>query len=115
MHGDFNAIAVGGRQNADFRANFGLINLDATRSRTFTTMFFGASTQSMTVTLPPLSMTELAVPAITPTDTGYFLFDVFPNDPDDFLWNGFVVTADNITGDAWYSPITLYPTTVVEY
>jgi hypothetical protein len=115
IHGDFNGIAVGGRQNADFRANFGLINLDATRSRTFTAMFFGASTISMTVTLPPLSMAELAVPAITPTDTGYFLFGVFPNDTDDFFWNGFVVTADNLTGDAWLSPVALYPSTVVEY
>ena len=115
IHGDFNGIAIGGRQNADFRANFGLINLDATRSRTFTAMFFGASTMSMTVTLPPLSMAELAVPAITPTDTGYFLFDAFPNDTDDFFWNGFVVTADNLTGDAWLSPVALYPTTVVEY
>jgi hypothetical protein len=38
-----------------------------------------------------------------------------PSDLDDFFWTGFVVTADNLTGDAWYSPITLYPTTVVEY
>jgi hypothetical protein len=114
-HGDFNFIAAGARQNDAFRANFGLINLDMTRSRTFTVMFFAGSTASMTVTLPPLSMSELAVPAFTPTDTGYFLFDVFPNDFDDFNWNGFVVTADNVTGDAWYSPITLYPTTVVEY
>ena len=114
-HGDFNAIAVGGRQNADFRANFGLINLDATRSRTFTAMFFAGSTASMTVTLPPLSMAELAVPAFTPTDTGYFLFAVFPNDLDDFQWNAFVVTADNITGDAWYSPVALFPTNVIEY
>ena len=114
-HGDFNAIAAGARQNDAFRANFGLINLDTTRSRTFTVMFFAGSTASMTVTLPPLSMAELAVPAFTPTDTGYFLFDVFPNDLDDFFWTAFVVTADNITGDAWYSPTTLYPTTVVEY
>jgi hypothetical protein len=115
IHGDFNGIAVGGRQNADYRANFGLINLDAARSRTFTALFFGASTMSMTVTLPPLSMAELAVPAITPMDNGYFLANFFPNDTDDFFWNGFVVTADNITGDAWYAPVTLFPTAVVEY
>jgi hypothetical protein len=115
IHGDFNGIAVGGRQNSDFRANFGLVNLDATRSRTFTALFFGTSTMSMSVTLPPLSMAEVAVPAITPTDNGYFLANFFPNDTDDFQWNGFVVTADNVTGDAWYSPVTLFPTTVTEY
>jgi hypothetical protein len=115
IHGDFNGIAVGGRQNADFRANFGLINLDATRSRTFTALFFGGSSMQMSVTLPPLSMAELAVPAITPTDSGYFLANFFPNDTDDFQWNGFVVTADNISGDAWLSPVALFPTTVVEY
>ena len=114
-HGDFNAIAVGGRQNADFRSNFGVVNLDPLHSRTFTILFIGTSTVTLTVTLPPLSMAELAVPAITPADTGYFLFAVFPNDLDDFFWNGFVVTADNITGDAWYSPITIYPTTFAEY
>ena len=114
-HGDFNYVAAGARQNADFRANFGLVNLDANRSRTFTVMFFAGSTASMTVTVPPLSMVELAAATFTPTDTGYFLFDVFPNDFDDFFWTGFVVTADNVTGDAWYSPITRYPSTVVEY
>jgi hypothetical protein len=115
IHGDFNGIAVGGRQNADFRANFGLINLDATRSRTFTAIFIGASTMQMSVTLPPLSMAELAVPAITPTADGYFLAGFFPVDTDDFEWNGFVVSADNLSGDAWLSPVTLLPTNVVEY
>lgn len=115
VHGDFNGIAVGGRQNADFRSNFLLINLDATRSRTFTAIFVAGSTAQMSVTLPPLSMVELAVPAVTPTGTGYLIASFFPNDTDDFQWNAAIVTADNISGDAWYSPMALLPTAVTEY
>lgn len=111
IQGDFNGIALGGRQSSAFRANYGVINLDANSSRTFTAVFIGGGTAQATVTLPPLSMQEIAVPSsLAPTSNGYFLFSIFPNDTANFSWNAFVVSADQTTGDAWYSPITLLPT-----
>jgi hypothetical protein len=99
--------AVGSRQNSDFRANWLAWNLD-TVPRQFTGTFVGGNTVQASVSLPPLSMQELAVPStLVPTANGYFLSAFFPNDNADFPWNAGVVTADNITGDAWFGPCTL--------
>ena len=116
IHGDFNAIAVGGRQNTAFRANYTVVNLDATRSRTFTAIFIGGGTAQATVSLPPLSMQQVAVPSsLVPGTNGYFVSVFFPNDTDDFQWSASLDSADNITGDAWHSPIAFLPTAAVEY
>jgi hypothetical protein len=56
-------------------------------------------------------MAELAVPStFTPAANGYFATVFFTNDIDDFQWNAFVVSADKLDGDAWYSPVALLPT-----
>lgn len=107
IHGDFPCLAVGGRQNNDFRANWLAVNLDMV-PRQFTAIFVGGNTIQTSVSLPALSMQELAVPStLVPTANGYFLSGFFPNDNADFLWNAGVVSADNITGDAWFGPCTL--------
>jgi hypothetical protein len=107
IHGDFPCLAVGGRQNNDFRANWLAVNLD-TVPRQFTGTFVGGNTVQATVSLPPLSMQELAVPSsLVPTANGYFLSAFFPNDNAEFPWNAGIVSADNITGDSWFGPCTL--------
>lgn len=113
IHGDFQAIAVGGRQNSSFRCNFGLVNLDLNFSRTWTVTFIGNSGSSQqTVTIQPFSMQELAVPAGVGGGDGYILVVFTPSDTADFEWTAFVVSADNITGDAWLSPAVLLPVSV---
>jgi hypothetical protein len=104
IHGDVNAIIVGVRQNNDFRANYGLVNLDPVNSRTWNVSAIAGNSSSWQVTLPPVSMQQYATPSsVTPTSSGYFLFQLTPTLTTDFQWYGFANSADNITGDAWFS------------
>lgn len=116
IHGDFVVGAIGGRQNNDFRSNYGLINLDSfTRSFTVIVTSGGVNT-TLSATLSGISMVQLALPSTLPTGgNGYIVVQVFPNDNADFMWNSFVTTADNLTGDAWLSPAVVYPSNVIEY
>jgi hypothetical protein len=116
IHGDVNAIAVGGRQNADFRSNYGIVNLDAS-TRSFTVIITsGGVNTTLSVNVPAVSMVQLALPATLPTGgNGYIVLQFFPNDNADYQWNAFVTTADNLTGDAYLSPSAGYPSAVLEY
>ena len=106
IHGSGNVLVIGARQNADFRSNFGLVNLDILNPRTFTIDIGAAGGGSVqtTATIPPLSMTQLAVPStLTPGPNGYMTFTFIPPTGTDFPWYAFGTSADNVTGDAWYS------------
>lgn len=104
IHGDVNALVFGLRQNDAFRANYGLVNLDPVNSRTWTVTAIAGSSSSWSVTLPPVSMQQLALPSsVTPTSNGYLLLQYTPSLASDFQWYGFANSADNITGDAWFN------------
>jgi len=116
IHGDVNAISVGGRQNADFRSNYGIVNLDAS-TRSFTVIITsGGVNTTLSVNVPAVSMVQLAFPTTLPTGgNGYVVVQFFPNDNADYQWNAFVTTADNLTGDAYLSPSAVYPSSVFDY
>lgn len=104
IHGNVGALVFGARQNNDFRANYGLVNLDPVNSRAWTVTAIAGNTSSWTVTLPPVSMQQYATPSsVAPTSSGYFLYQFNPTLTTDFQWSGFVNSADNITGDAWFN------------
>ena len=104
IHGDVNALVFGLRQNDAFRANYGLVNLDPVNSRTWTVTSIAGNTTSWSVTLPPVSMGQFALPAtVAPTSTGYQLLQYTPSLTTDFQWYGFANSADNVTGDAWFN------------
>ena len=116
IHGDVNAISVGGRQNADFRSNYGIVNLDAS-TRSFTVIITsGGVNTTLSVNVPAVSMVQLAFPTTLPTGgNGYVVVQFFPNDNADYQWNAFITTADNLTGDAYLSPVAVYPSSVFDY
>ena len=111
IHGFNGAIALGLRQNAAFRTNVGLVNLDPVNTRTWTvTILTGGTPTSFAIALAPLSMQLVAVPAlITPSQKeGYIsvLFVPSAAPATDFRWSAFGVSADNITGDSWLNLAT---------
>lgn len=104
IQGDVQALVFGVRQNDAFRANYGLVNLDPVNSRTWTVTAVAGNSSSWTVTLPPVSMQQFAVPStVAPTSSGYFFLQYTPA-LTGFQWYGFANTADNFTGDAWFTP-----------
>jgi hypothetical protein len=110
IHGLNGAIAIGLRQNAGFRTNIGIVNLDPVNTRSWTVTILSSGTPtSFTIALAPLSMQLIAVPAtITPSQNGYLSVTYVPSATPgtDFKWSAFGVTADNITGDSWLSLAT---------
>ena len=110
IHGFNGAIALGLRQNAAFRTNFGIVNLDPVNPRSWTvTIRSSGAPTSLPISLQPLSMQLVAVPTtITPSPDGYLSITFLPAAAPgtDFRWSAFGVTADNITGDSWLSLAT---------
>lgn len=110
IHGFNGAIVLGCRQNAAFRTNFGIVNLDPANTRSWTvTIRSGGAPTILPISLAPLSMQLVAVPTtITPSQDGYLTITFVPSATPgtDFRWSAFGVTADNITGDSWLSLAT---------
>jgi hypothetical protein len=103
VFGSTTATAIGLRQDAGFRSNVGIVNLDPNSAHTWTVRVVGiGQSTSFNVTVPALSMVQTAVPAgFTP---GYFFAELTPDASigvED--WSCYGVTADNTTGDAWVS------------
>ena len=106
IHGPGEVAVIGARQNANFRANFGVVNLDVlnTRTWTITILTTTGSTATATATIPPLSMGLLAVPSTVDGGTnGYLLQHFTPPSSMTSAWYAFGTSADQHNGDAWYS------------
>jgi hypothetical protein len=108
--GNASALSVGVRQNSDFRSNYGIVNLDPFNSHTWTVNIIGGGAPlSGMVTVLPLSMQLLAAPStLIPSSSGYFVYTFNPSVSLSSPWSAFGVTADNVTGDAWFSPALQY-------
>jgi hypothetical protein len=106
IHGPGEVAVIGARQNANFRANFGVVNLDVLNARTWTVTVITTtgSTATATATIPPLSMGQVAVPSTVDGGTnGYLLLHFTPPSSMSAAWYAFGTSADQINGDAWYS------------
>jgi hypothetical protein len=99
--GSLPATLMGLKQNAQFRTNVGVVNLDtaASHSWTFTSIATGAVT-SMTV--PPCSMNLTGAASGSASPSGNVAFTVRSN-ASGFWWSGFGSSTDNVTGDGWVS------------
>lgn len=104
LMGPTGAGSLGLRQDADFRTNGGIVNLD-TSPHTFTITVLGLSPPTLassTATVPPFSM---FLGSVASGDFGDLavLFQPESTAPN-FSWTAFATTVDNKTGDGWVSP-----------
>jgi hypothetical protein len=96
------AISLGLRQDADFRTNFGIVNVDET-DRIFKVTFIGEKmTTTLTLTVKAFGMIQQGIPA---GDYGALqIVYQCTNAGSDFVtWVGYASSTDNITGDGWVS------------
>jgi hypothetical protein len=102
LFGKPRAVVMGMRQDADFRTNALIVNLD-TFARTWRVTVFGSNntTAQFDVTVQPLSMRLEPISAGTFGDLS-LRFDVLGGNAN-FGWFAFGSSVDNITGDAWSS------------
>jgi hypothetical protein len=97
------AVALGLRQDANFRTNFGIVNID-TVDHIFKVSFIGEKAQSsVNVTVKAYGMIQQGMPA---GDYGAVsvLYQVTDASASSFVtWIGYASSTDNITGDGWVS------------
>jgi hypothetical protein len=96
-------VALGLRQDADFRTNVGIVNVDAS-PHTFKLSLVGEKTQTtLTITVPAYGMIQQAIPA---GDYGALqvIYQVTDASSTTLVsWVGYASSTDNITGDGWVS------------
>lgn len=107
MHGEYEAIILGLRQDADFRTNFGIVN-NSDVDITFLLTVIPDATASgelpqRTVTVPSGGMILQSIPAgsFGPLSLLVNVTEDIAND--DFAWIAFASSTDNVTGDGWVS------------
>jgi len=96
-------VALGLRQDADFRTNVGIVNVDAS-PHAFKLSFVGEKTQTtLTITVPAYGMVQQAIPA---GDYGalQIIYQVTDASTTTLVsWVGYASSTDNVTGDGWVS------------
>lgn len=101
--GDFTAYAMGLRQDANFRTNVGIVNLD-TVAHTWTVKSLTGAQSSVTV--QPYSLSQGSIAAGSAPASGYVTLMITPTDSADFFWSAYGTSVDNVTGDGWVSRAT---------
>jgi len=101
---DFTAFALGLRQDASYRTNVGVVNLD-TAAHTWTVKSLNNTGKSFTMTVPPFSLAQTGVPADF-GGTGGNLSVTFDVSATDIFWSAYASSVDNVTGDGWVSRAT---------
>jgi hypothetical protein len=95
-------VSLGLRQDADYRTNWGIVNVDDV-AHAFKVTFLGENnqSQSVNVTVPAFGMTQQPAPAGT-FGALNIVFDV--TDTNNFIsWLAYASSTDNTTGDGWVS------------
>jgi hypothetical protein len=93
--GTSGAYVTGLRQDADYRTNVGIINLDSV-SHTFRVQVIGTSSE-LSVSIPPFSMNQLAIPSGTFGDVALRISTTASG----AVWSAYGVSVNNKTGDGW--------------
>jgi hypothetical protein len=102
---DSTAFALGLRQDASYRTNVGVVNLDTVvHTWTITSLNTNAT---MTLPVQPFSLSQTGVPASFAGSSGNLslTYDV-PAAADSFVWSAYASSVDNVTGDGWVSRAT---------
>ena len=99
------AFALGLQQDAKFRTNIGIVNIDFFSAHTWTVQVVGTlGSTSFQVTVPAFSMVQTNIPS----GTYGSLYVVFT--PDSGMsgqdWSAYGSSSDNGTGDGWVSTAT---------
>jgi hypothetical protein len=91
---------LGLRQNAQFRSNVGIVNLDSSAHNfNVTSLVTGASE---TITVPAMSVVQTGIPANSGSSaTGSVQLGLSTDSSD--VWSAYGTTNDNTTGDGWVS------------
>ncbi len=90
---------LGLRQNAQFRSNFGIVNLDSSAHNfTVTSLSSGAS---LSITVPAMSVVQTGIPAGSGDSTSAVQLGIATDNP--YFWSAYGTTNDNTTGDGWVS------------
>jgi hypothetical protein len=95
-------VALGLRQDANFRTNFGIVNVDPS-DHVYKVSFIGEKLQTtLTVTVKAYGMIQQSIPA---GDYGAvtILYQVTDAGNNFVSWVGYASSTDNITGDGWVS------------
>jgi hypothetical protein len=96
------SIALGLRQDADFRTNFGIVNVDSV-DHVYKLSFVGERLQTtLTITVKAFGMIQQAIPA---GDYGavQIRYQVTDAGNNIVTWIGYASSTDNVTGDGWVS------------
>jgi hypothetical protein len=93
---DYTAYTYGLRQDAEYRTNVGIVNFDSV-AHEWTVGIVGSSSPTFTVTVPPVSMMQVPIPA---GDFGYMGVWFQPDLPG-FTWSAYSASVDNVSGDGW--------------
>lgn len=102
--GSLVANLVGLKQNAQFRTNVGVVNLDSV-SHTWTARAAGSGVVT-TITVPPFSMVQVPLaPNSAGTSSGNVGLEL-KSDGFGFWWSAYGSSTDNYTGDGWVSRAT---------
>jgi hypothetical protein len=95
-------VALGLRQDANFRTNFGIVNTDSS-DHVFKLTFKGEKlTTSLTITVKAFGMIQQAIPT---GDYGalQIVYDVTDAGSNLVTWVAYASSTDNVTGDGWVS------------
>lgn len=93
------AYALGMRQDAAYRCNVGIVNLDSAAHTWTVTIIHAGTPTSFSVTVDGTSMRQVPLPAGTYGDVLLTL----TADASAILWSAYAASVDNVTGDGWVS------------
>jgi hypothetical protein len=96
------SAALGMRQDAGYRTNFGILNADPVAHTVRVTAVGERLTNQTTVTVPAFAMLQTNIPA---GDYGALsvVFDITNSGGASVSWVAYASSTDNITGDGWVS------------
>lgn len=94
------ALALGHRQDANFRVNAGVVNLSETAQNFLVTIFHETNFVDFVINVPPFSMNQVAIPA---ENFGALSLLFEPESNQAFEWVGYAASNDNRSGDSWSS------------
>ncbi len=97
---EIDALALGHRQDANFRVNAGVVNLEETAQSFLVTIFHETNFVEFVIDVPPFSMNQVPIPA---GNFGALSILFEPQSAQAFEWIGYAASNDNRSGDSWSS------------